>query len=239
MQLQQDPRASSSTTTCTSPTRSARASRASTARSSSRSTARTSRTWRSVAERMHGPLQEGPGRRRRRRSSAEMGLPLVEIKIDRDGVARYGIPIQQVQNTINSAVTGAPATTFYEDDQTYPVVTRLEQKYRNTIDAASTTILVAAPSGSLIPLAAARDGRGRRRPAAHLARQLRADHADQVQRRRARAGRRGRGVPAALRQAEIKPTLRPGYFVTVGGRVRARRTRPCGRRRSRSWCRSS
>jgi cobalt-zinc-cadmium resistance protein CzcA len=81
----------------------------------------------------------------------EMGLPLVQIRLDREACARYGVPIQQVQNTINEAVTGASATTFYEDDQIYPVVLRLDTPFRSTTSSLS-DILVAAPSGQLIPL---------------------------------------------------------------------------------------
>jgi cobalt-zinc-cadmium resistance protein CzcA len=81
----------------------------------------------------------------------EMGLPLVQIKLDREACARYGVPIQQVQNTINEAVTGAQGTTFYEDDQIYPVVLRLDPKFRDKVSSLN-ELLVAAPSGPLIPL---------------------------------------------------------------------------------------
>ena len=81
----------------------------------------------------------------------EMGLPLVQIRLDREACARYGVPIQQVQNTINEAVTGASATTFYEDDQIYPVVLRLDTPFRSTTSSLS-EILVASPGGQLIPL---------------------------------------------------------------------------------------
>jgi cobalt-zinc-cadmium resistance protein CzcA len=145
----------------------------------------------------------------------EMGLPMVEMKLDREAVARYGIPVQQVQSTIQSAVTGGAGTTFYEGDQTYPVVTRLDPQYRNTSSSLN-DILVAAPSGALIPIA-------------QLAKVDVIDGPQRIWRVNyerimpIKFNVFGRGLVDAVEDCQkhydrdIKDTLRPGYFPTWEG----------------------
>lgn len=145
----------------------------------------------------------------------EMGLPLVQIRLDREACARYGVPIQQVQNTINEAVTGAQATTFYEEDQVYPVVMRLDARYRNTT-ASLNELLVAAPAGQLIPLS-------------QLAKVEVVNGPQRIWRVNyerimpIKFNVEGRGLVDAVEEcqrrfkAELEPQLRPRYFVSWEG----------------------
>ena len=80
-----------------------------------------------------------------------VGKPYLEIDIDRDAIARYGIKIQTVQDIIEVAIGGRPITQTVEGRERYPVRVRYMRELRDTIEAIE-SILVAAPDGTQIPL---------------------------------------------------------------------------------------
>lgn len=80
-----------------------------------------------------------------------VGKPYLEIEIDRDAIARYGIKIRMVQDVIEVAVGGKPITQTVEGRERYPVRVRYMRELRDTIEAIE-SILVAAPDGTQIPL---------------------------------------------------------------------------------------
>ena len=80
-----------------------------------------------------------------------VGKPYLEIDIDRDAIARYGIKIKMVQDVIEVAVGGKPVTQTVEGRERYPVRVRYMRELRDTIEEIE-NILVATPSGSQIPL---------------------------------------------------------------------------------------
>ena len=80
-----------------------------------------------------------------------VGKPYLEIDIDRDSIARYGIKIQRVQDVIEVAIGGKPITHTVEGRERYPVRVRYQRELRDTIEAIE-NILVAAPDGTQIPI---------------------------------------------------------------------------------------
>lgn len=80
-----------------------------------------------------------------------VGKPYLEIDIDRDAIARYGIKIKMVQDVIEVAVGGRPITQTVEGRERYPVRVRYMRELRDTIEEIE-NILVASPSGAQIPL---------------------------------------------------------------------------------------
>ncbi|MEL6558708.1 MAG: efflux RND transporter permease subunit, partial [Bacteroidota bacterium] len=80
-----------------------------------------------------------------------VGKPYIELKIDREAVARYGINIQDVQRTIETAVGGSQVTTVIDGRNRLPVRVRYPRELRNDPDALS-KILVATPQKAQIPL---------------------------------------------------------------------------------------
>lgn len=80
-----------------------------------------------------------------------VGKPYLEIKIDRDEIARYGITIQDLQNVIEVALGGKTLTTTVEGRERYPVRVRYMRELRDQIDKIGKT-LVASPNGQQIPL---------------------------------------------------------------------------------------
>jgi len=80
-----------------------------------------------------------------------VGKPYLEIRIDREAIARYGIRLAQVQNVIEVAVGGKPITRTVEGRERYPVRVRYMRELRDSIEALD-RILVPAPDGTQIPL---------------------------------------------------------------------------------------
>ncbi len=80
-----------------------------------------------------------------------VGKPYLEVAIDREAIARYGIKIQSVQEVIEVAIGGKPITTTVEGRERYPVRVRYPRELRDSLPAIA-NILVAAPDGTQIPL---------------------------------------------------------------------------------------
>ncbi|WP_035275442.1 efflux RND transporter permease subunit, partial [Desulfogranum japonicum] len=80
-----------------------------------------------------------------------VGKPYLEIDINRDAIARYGIKLQMVQDVIEVAIGGKPITQTVEGRERYPIRVRYMRELRDTIESIS-SILVAAPDGTQIPL---------------------------------------------------------------------------------------
>ncbi len=80
-----------------------------------------------------------------------VGKPYLEIDIDRERIARYGISVQKVQDVIEVAIGGKRLTTTVEGRQRYGVRIRYQRELRDQIETME-KILVPAPDGSQIPL---------------------------------------------------------------------------------------
>jgi heavy metal efflux system protein len=64
-----------------------------------------------------------------------VGQPNLNIKIDRDKAARYGLNTGDVNTVVQAALGGTTATTVLEADRQFALTVRLEPKYRSSIDA--------------------------------------------------------------------------------------------------------
>ncbi len=80
-----------------------------------------------------------------------VGKPYIEIEIDRRAIARYGIKLKQVQNTIEVAIGGRRITTTVQGRERYPVRVRYLRELRDNIESLG-KILVPAPDGTQLPL---------------------------------------------------------------------------------------
>lgn len=84
-------------------------------------------------------------------SDRVVGKPYLEIKINRDAIARYGLTIQDFQNYISSAIGGMPLTTTVEGRERYQVRVRYAREYRENPEDLK-KILIPTPSGPQVPL---------------------------------------------------------------------------------------
>jgi len=85
-----------------------------------------------------------------------VGQPTVNIEIDRERAARYGLAPGDINTTIQAAIGGTPAGNVYEygSDRNFPIVVRLASQYRQSLDAIRRiTVGATNPSGSgVVPI---------------------------------------------------------------------------------------
>ncbi|MGB5675296.1 MAG: efflux RND transporter permease subunit, partial [Gemmatimonadota bacterium] len=80
-----------------------------------------------------------------------VGKPYLEIRIDREAIGRYGIPLARVQRIIEVAIGGTTLTTTVEGRERYPVRVRYPRERRNSMEDLG-RILVPGSAGEQIPL---------------------------------------------------------------------------------------
>jgi cobalt-zinc-cadmium resistance protein CzcA len=86
----------------------------------------------------------------------------VQIDVDREKIARYGINVSDVENIIESGVGGAAATQVIQGEQLFDLVVRMKPEYRSSTREIG-NLLVPTPSGQHVPiseLATIRQGNG-------------------------------------------------------------------------------
>ena len=69
------------------------------------------------------------------RSSTELGNPEIQVRFDREKLARIGLDENQVSNAVRSKVRGDIATRYREDDKQIEILVRADERQRNTIES--------------------------------------------------------------------------------------------------------
>jgi cobalt-zinc-cadmium resistance protein CzcA len=141
------------------------------------------------------------------------GIPQLVIKVNRAKLARFGIPVSDVADIIETALNGIEATDVYEADRITSVLIRLPEEYRNEEEAIK-NLLVDAPTGERIPLS-------------ELAEITRSEGPQTIFRENLMRRKIilcnvikrdiGSFVNEAQQKIEEEVSLPPGYFVTFGG----------------------
>lgn len=80
-----------------------------------------------------------------------VGTPYIEIELNRQNMARYGITIADLQEVISAAIGGMPLTTTVEGRERFPVRLRYPRELRGNPEQLS-KLLVATSTGVQIPL---------------------------------------------------------------------------------------
>jgi cobalt-zinc-cadmium resistance protein CzcA len=73
------------------------------------------------------------------------GLPVLTINVERDKLARYGVTVGDIQDTVAAAVGGKKAGTLFQGDRRFDIVVRLPDELRSDI-AAIKRLPIALPS---------------------------------------------------------------------------------------------
>jgi heavy metal efflux system protein len=81
-----------------------------------------------------------------------IGQPNLNLSVDREAAARFGINVADVQDAIQTAVGGFPLTQVQQGEARYDVTLRYQPKYRDTRDAIE-NIRLLSPSGERVSLA--------------------------------------------------------------------------------------
>ncbi|BDV32814.1 efflux RND transporter permease subunit [Methylocystis iwaonis] len=66
------------------------------------------------------------------------GLPVLDIKVDKSAIARYGLSLGAVQDTIGAAIGGEQAGMIFEGDRRFPIFVRLRDNLREDANALET-----------------------------------------------------------------------------------------------------
>jgi cobalt-zinc-cadmium resistance protein CzcA len=90
----------------------------------------------------------------------EPPIPQMEINLDREKAARYGVNMTDLQNVIQTGVGQAPISTVYVGERIYPLTVRYVQDARNSPEALG-DLLVNTASGVQVPLSQLADIRVR------------------------------------------------------------------------------
>ena len=85
----------------------------------------------------------------------------VNVHVDRDRAARYGLSVAAVQDVIKTAIGEQNLTLTLEGRRRFPVRVRYAPEYRGDAQALG-NVLIATPSGQQLPLAPGRDASSRR-----------------------------------------------------------------------------
>jgi cobalt-zinc-cadmium resistance protein CzcA len=81
----------------------------------------------------------------------EPPIPQIEVKLDHEKAARYGVNMTDVQNVIQTGVGQAPVSTVYVGERTYPLTVRYTEDTRNSPEALG-NLAVDTASGAQVPL---------------------------------------------------------------------------------------
>jgi cobalt-zinc-cadmium resistance protein CzcA len=170
-----------------------------------------------VGEQLHALVAAVPGA-----EDVEMeqvgGLPMLQMEIDRQAIARYGINVADVLNLIEIAIGGKQAGQIFEGDKRFDIIVRLPASLRSNLDELR-ELLVKAPGGALLPLS-------------QLAHIEVVEGLNQISREHARrrvaiqANVRGRDIASfvadmqARVDKEIRAKLPEGYSVEYGGQFK-------------------
>lgn len=80
-------------------------------------------------------------------------VPQLQIEIDRDAIARYGLRVADVDDVIQSAIGGTPATEIWEGERRIEISVRVAEPFRLGADRIR-EIPVTTAAGNRIPLGA-------------------------------------------------------------------------------------
>ena len=81
----------------------------------------------------------------------EPPLPQLQVKIDREAVARYGLNVSDVADLIEVAIGGRAISQIFIGERVYDITCRFNEESRNTPEAVS-NLMLTTPDGARIPV---------------------------------------------------------------------------------------
>ncbi|MEO7728078.1 MAG: CusA/CzcA family heavy metal efflux RND transporter [Burkholderiales bacterium] len=143
------------------------------------------------------------------------GQTELTVTLDRTRMARYGINISDVNNTIQVAFASSTVNTFYDGGRRFDVTIRIDEEFRDAVDdVADLPIVLPGGAGTTVPLGsiadvAVKQGAGRvSREAGGRNVAVKANLLGRDQ---------GSFVAEAMTRVNARVKLPPGYYMTWGG----------------------
>jgi cobalt-zinc-cadmium resistance protein CzcA len=141
------------------------------------------------------------------------GAAQVQIAVNREQIARYGLNVEDVRETVETAVGGVTATEVLDGPRRFPVVVRFPDTVRAD-SAAIGALMLTAPAGERVPLARVADIRETQAPEMIA-------HENAERRLVVQMNVRGRDIGGFVAEAQDRVAaavpLPPGYRVEWGG----------------------
>ncbi len=81
----------------------------------------------------------------------ELGQPSVQVDVDREKIARYGINVSDVEGVVQAGVGGQAATQVIQGERLFDLVVRMKPEYRSSTKEIG-NLLVPTPSGQQVPI---------------------------------------------------------------------------------------
>ena len=137
----------------------------------------------------------------------------LEISLDRERIARYGLNIADVLEVVKIAIGGDEATDVLEGQRRFAIFVRLQEGYRNQVEKLN-DILIAAPVGGRVPL-------GQLATFKLSSGESIVSRENSLRRVVVMCNVKGRDIGSFVHEAQtlvanqVKPI--PGYFITWGG----------------------
>lgn len=142
------------------------------------------------------------------------GQPQLQVKVNRAAIARYGINVEDVQETIETAVGGEAAGQVFEGIRRFDINVRLQEPFRSSREAIGNLLISAPDRSARVPLSQVAEIRTVVGP-----KQISHDNGQRrvVIQLNVRGRDMGGFVAEAQRAIAEGVRLPPGYFVTWGG----------------------
>jgi cobalt-zinc-cadmium resistance protein CzcA len=141
------------------------------------------------------------------------GAAQVQIAVNREQIARYGLNVEDVRETVETAVGGVTATEVLDGPRRFPVVVRFPDSVRAD-SAAIGALMLTAPAGERVPLARVADIREAQAPEMIA-------HENAERRLVVQMNVRGRDIGGFVAEAQDRVAaavpLPPGYRLEWGG----------------------
>ncbi|NBX00049.1 MAG: efflux RND transporter permease subunit [Methylophilaceae bacterium] len=138
----------------------------------------------------------------------------LDITLDRTKLARYGMSVNEVNASVQTALAGTAASTFYDGDRRFDVSLRLNQEFRDGLDDIDELPVALPNKAGTIPLSEISDitiKQGASRVAREGVSRIVAIKANLINRDQ------GSFVKEAMAKVKDQVKLPPGYTMTWGG----------------------
>ncbi|UCE08414.1 MAG: efflux RND transporter permease subunit, partial [bacterium] len=141
------------------------------------------------------------------------GQPQVQVIVDRQKCARYGINVDEVQEIVEAAIGGEVVGQVYQGVRRFDILVRMKEEFRNTAKSIS-QLYVHTTAGNLIPLYDVADIKTVIGP-------VQLNREDNQRRWMVLCNIRGRDMGSVVKDIrhiiDEKVDLPPGYYIEFGG----------------------
>ncbi|CAN1565427.1 COG3696 Putative silver efflux pump [Fimbriimonadaceae bacterium] len=140
-------------------------------------------------------------------------VPVLQIEIDRDAIARVGVSVDDIQELVKVALGGEPVGQIIEGDRRFALTVKLPDRIRNDVNEIR-SILIETPDGGAVPLSSLAQIEIAPAPA-QISREMGKRRV--VVQLNVRGTDLGSFVLAAQNAIKGSVQLKEGYYITWGG----------------------